>query len=345
MGTASAQAVTWSEDEAAHMRRALEVAERGRGKVSPNPMVGCVLVRNGEVVAEGWHDHLGGLHAEQMAIHDAEDRGLSTNGVTAYVTLEPCNHFGRTPPCTEALLWAGVQRVVIAHEDPNPNVRGSGADLLREQGVEVELGLLRDLAGAQMRAFLHWCAHRRPWVTVKLALDVNGSVDDRAMEAARFTSDGCLDEVHRLRNECDAVLVGSGTVLRDNPALTVRRIKTTRQPRRIVLDGGSRVPGDAAVLDEKADTLLLQKEVDLHRLLDRLGDEEVQRLLIEGGPTTVHRFLKAGLVDEVLLVRSQVTHVEPVPSGISDDLLKAAGLKQQASMQWGEEPVEAWTRH
>lgn len=344
VGRASASNVPWSEREAAHMRRALEVAERGRGRVSPNPLVGCVLVRDGEVVAEGWHDHLGGLHAEQMAIHDAETRGLATNGVTAYVTLEPCNHFGRTPPCTEALLWAGVNRVVVAHEDPNPNVRGSGADLLREQGIHVELGLLRDEAGLQMRSFLHWCATRRPWVTVKMAVDAVGSVDDRSGSAGRFTSEACLDEVHRLRMECDAILVGSGTVLRDDPSLTVRRVEVDRQPRRIVLDGSGRVPQGARVLDSAAETMLLQTNVDLHRLLDRLGDEEVQRVLVEGGPATVHRFLDQGLVDEVLLVRTNVMHAAPVPSGIDAERLGRAGLLRVEDLQWGEEHVECWLR-
>ena len=117
--------MTWSAEQREHMRHALEVAERGRGQVRPNPLVGCVLVKDGEIIAEGWHDHLGGLHAEQMAIHDAEDKGHVTNGAIAYVTLEPCNHFGRTPPCTEALLWAGITEVVVSHLDPNPNVSAS----------------------------------------------------------------------------------------------------------------------------------------------------------------------------------------------------------------------------
>ena len=124
------------------MQRALEVAERGRGKVSPNPLVGCILVKGGEVIAEGWHDHLGGLHAEQMAIHDAESNGHSSNGAIAYVTLEPCNHFGRTPPCTEALMWAGVKEVIVAHYDPNPTVRGKGIQVLQDAGIKVRQGLM-----------------------------------------------------------------------------------------------------------------------------------------------------------------------------------------------------------
>ena len=122
--------MAWSDAEYEYMRRAIEIAENGRGKVRPNPLVGCVLVKDGKIIAEGWHDHLGGLHAEQMSIHDAEENGPITNGAAAYVTLEPCNHFGRTPPCTEALLWAGISHVVIAHEDPNPIVRGNGISVL-----------------------------------------------------------------------------------------------------------------------------------------------------------------------------------------------------------------------
>ena len=334
----------WSEGEAKFMRRALEVAERGQGRVSPNPPVGCVLVKDGVAIAEGWHDHLGGLHAEQMAIHDAEDRGVPTNGATAYVTLEPCNHFGRTPPCTESLLWAGIQRVVIAHPDPNPNVRGRGSDVLREAGLEVEVGLLQDEASVQMRSFLHWCHHRRPWVTVKVAVDANGSVDDRSEDAGRFTSEGCLDEVHRLRQRCDAVLVGSETVLRDDPLLTVRRVEHDRQPLRVVLDGRGRVSDEAALLNDGGSTMHLTGEVELERLLQQLGDQELQRLLVEGGPSTVHRFLQAGLVDEVFLVHSTTTHASPVPSGLDDEAFASAGLAPQQGQVWGEERVSVWLR-
>ena len=143
-----------------YMRRAIELAERGRHRVMPNPLVGCILVREDKVVAEGWHDHIGGLHAEQMAIADAESKGVATRGTTAYVTLEPCNHFGRTPPCTEALLWAGVSKVVIGAMDPNPTVRGDGARTLEESGVEVVTGVLEDECERQMEEFIHWCRER-----------------------------------------------------------------------------------------------------------------------------------------------------------------------------------------
>ena len=159
--------MNWSNEDVEFMKRALVVAEQGRGKVSPNPLVGCVLVKEGQIIAEGWHDHLGGLQAEQMAIHDAESNGHSPNGATAYVTLEPCNHFGRTPPCTEALMWAGVKEVIVAHYDPNPTVRGKGIQDLTEAGIDDRQGLLASEAAVHMRSFLHSCEHRRPWVRSK----------------------------------------------------------------------------------------------------------------------------------------------------------------------------------
>jgi len=335
----------WGDDDRRFMEHALLVAERGRGRVSPNPMVGCVLVKDGEIIAEGWHDHLGGLHAEQMAIHDAEAKGRSANGATAYVTLEPCNHFGRTPPCTEALMWAGIRNVIVAHEDPNPTVRGKGGDVLLANGIPTRFGLMKAQANEQMKGFLHWCEHRRPIVTVKLAVDRNGSVDDLSANAGRFTSEGCLEKVHELRRDCDAVLVGVNTVIRDDPALTVRRVPHTRQPLRLVLDPKARTPVDAALLNDEHPTRLLQSDfVSIDRLLNELGDQEIQRLLVEGGPTTIRHWLDQQAVDEFLLVVANVEHQDPVPSGITDEVLEAAGLRYTESLVWGEEQVRRFLR-
>jgi len=322
------------------MEHALLVAERGRGKVSPNPLVGCVLVKDGAVIAEGWHDHLGGLHAEQMAIHDAEEKGRSPNGATAYVTLEPCNHFGRTPPCTEALMWAGIKEVVIAHRDPNPTVRGNGCHVLESAGIPTRAGLLETEAREQMLPFMHWCEHRRPLITVKLALDANGSVDDRSQEAQRFTSPGCLEKVHELRRDCDAVLVGVETVNRDDPQLNVRLVPSDRQPLRVVLDPNQRIDPNARLLNDGGRTLLMQNTFGgLPSLLHQLADQEIQRVLVEGGPTTVHRFLESGLVDEVFLVHSNVVHQMPVPSNLDENVLREAGLTREADYVWGDERV------
>ena len=335
----------WTKEDEAFMQHALDVAERGRGRVAPNPLVGCVLVKEGEIIAEGWHDHLGGLHAEQMAIHDAESKGNSPNGATAYVTLEPCNHYGRTPPCTEALLWSGVKHVIVAHPDPNPTVRGKGFQVLRDAGISVQSGLLEDQAAEQMKPFLHWCEHRRPIVTVKLAVDANGSVDDSSAESKRFTSEACLDEVHRLRMDCDAILVGAETVERDDPSLTVRRIETERQPLRVILDPKERTNKDAKVYNDGGETIRIGREYNgLLPLLNRLGDIEKQRLLVEGGPATIHGFLSEGLVDEFYLVQSRVEHCEPVPSNIDSDILERSGLVLNHEEQWGEESVQVWMR-
>lgn len=335
----------WSEADHGFMERALLVAERGRGKVSPNPLVGCVLVKNGTIIAEGWHDHLGGLHAEQMAIHDAEEKGNSPNGATAYVTLEPCNHFGRTPPCTEALMWAGVNEVVVAHADPNPTVRGNGCSVLNQAGIPTRTGLMESEAREQMRAFLHWCEHRRPLVTVKLALDANGSVDDRAAESQRFTSMGCLEKVHELRRDCDAVLVGVETVNRDDPLLTVRMVPTSRQPLRVVLDPNGRVNPQATLLKDAEGVMLVQSDfTNLTSLLNQLGDQNIQRVLVEGGPSTVHRFLDEHLVDELFLVHSEAVHRQPVPSNLDHSVLSKAGLHLADETVWGEERVEHFVR-
>ena len=335
----------WSQEEKSFMQQAIDVAWNGRGKTSPNPMVGCVLVQDGEVIAKGWHDHLGALHAEQMAIHNAEENGKSTNGATAYVTLEPCNHFGRTPPCTESLLWAGIGKVVIACKDPNPNVRGSGISVLEKAGIEVEYGLLEDQAAHQMEGFLYWCKHRKPIVTVKLAVDKNGSVDDLGSKSKRFTSEECLDKVHDFRKDFDAILVGANTVIRDNPQLTIRRVDSERQPLRIVVDPNNRIDSSSLILNDEFKTLHLTSEFNgISSLLNKLGDMEIQTLLVEGGPTTIQHFLDERHVSKLYLVKSKITHSEPLDSGINKEMLENIGFGLIKIEKWGEEVVEVFSR-
>jgi len=332
--------MAWSVEDEAFMLRAIEVAEKGRGNVRPNPLVGCVLVKDGVVIAEGWHDHLGGLHAEQMAIHDAEENGHNTNGSTAYVTLEPCNHFGRTPPCTEALLWAGISEVIIAHEDPNPLVRGNGIKVLQEAGIQVRYGLLKEKAALQMREFLHWCEHRRPFVTVKVATDTNGSVDDISEESKRFTSQECLIKVHELRKDCCSILVGANTVIRDDPSLTVRLVESKKQPLRIVIDPNQKIPSSSKLLTDGFATRHLTADFrGLPALLDMLGDLEIQRLLVEGGPFTINEFLNQNLVDEFILVKSDKKHSSPVQAEF--DL---SNFSVTNTENWGEEKVTIYNR-
>ncbi len=364
----------FSQTEVGFMKRALELAERGRGQVKPNPLVGCVLVKDGAIIAEGWHDHLGGLHAEQMAIADAEKNGHSLNGAIAYVTLEPCNHYGRTPPCTEALLWAGIGEVVVSHQDPNPTVRGEGISCLEGAGVIVRQGLLQDKSRIQMQSFLNWCDSRIPLVTLKVAIDKNGAVDDRAEDSFRFTSQESLDAVHRLRKDVDAIIVGVGTVLRDNPSLTVRRIELGegKQPLRVVLDRELKTPIDSIIVNDDHDPLIFHVEgreekiaalnsrnnvevhklqsarnhsgVDLHLLLSLLGDRGYQEVLLEGGPETARRFLAAETVDRVVLIKADVDFSQPFPLSLGDEDFSAAGLQRLSDVHWGVDTVSRWSK-
>jgi len=350
-----------------HMRRAIELAEAGRQRVMPNPPVGCVLVRDGKVVAEGWHDHIGGLHAEQMAIADAESRGVPTQGTTAYVTLEPCNHFGRTPPCTESLLWAGVSRVVIGALDPNPTVRGGGAEALRDEGVRVEVGVLGVECHSQMESFMHWCKNRRPFVTLKASTDSSGKIDsDLSKPSVRFSSEQSLDLAQEMRADSMAILVGVNTVIRDDPALTVRGpdIGPRESPTRVVIDPNDRIPPECRLMrNAEAPTLLIQssdhkssndpphvrrvvipdQEIPISRILDMLGDRGVQSLLVEGGADTWTRFLSEGMVDRARLC------ISPVELGGNGPVFKKSSLSQNgleisSIKESGGDNIEWWVR-
>ncbi|RAH16454.1 MAG: bifunctional diaminohydroxyphosphoribosylaminopyrimidine deaminase/5-amino-6-(5-phosphoribosylamino)uracil reductase RibD [Methanobacteriota archaeon] len=356
-------------EESSFMQHALSLGARGGFKVMPNPQVGCVLVRDGEVIAEGWHDHLGGLHAEQMAIADAESRGVATQGCTAYVTLEPCNHFGRTPPCTEALLWAGVSKVVIGAMDPNPTVRGDGATSLRENGIEVECGVLESECEEQMRPFMQWCRTRRPLVLLKAAIDRNGRIDCSPDEpSVRFSSTESLSLVHDLRAQSMAILVGVNTVIRDDPSLTVRGpdIGPREGPVRVVIDPNRRVPENSRIVtDGEAPTLLIHcmgdgdstdsgnvervvladddGELSVGRILDMLGDRGIQLLMVEGGADTWRRFLDANKVDVAHLCVSPV-ELSGEGRAFDESELSDAGLTKNESFDSGGDVVSRWSK-
>lgn len=309
------------------MQRALELAERGRGLTSPNPLVGAVLVREGRVVGEGAHLWAGGPHAEVAALQAAAE---GARGATLYVTLEPCTHQGRTGPCAPALARAGVRRVVVALADPNPLVAGGGADLLRAAGIPVELGVLATEAERQNRAWLTAMRRRRPHVTLKAAATLDGRLADIHGASKWITGEAARHRAHRLRAESDAVLVGVTTALRDDPALTVRLAEPwPREPYRVVLDTAARLGAQARVIHagtpsraivavgaqapsarvaalEAAGARVLrcptrEGRVDAVALLDRLFDLEVRTVLVEGGGETHAAFVEAGLVDRVTL--------------------------------------------
>jgi diaminohydroxyphosphoribosylaminopyrimidine deaminase/5-amino-6-(5-phosphoribosylamino)uracil reductase len=267
-----------------HLKRALELAERGRGTTRPNPVVGAVVVADGEVVGEGWHERQGGPHAEVVALEAAGDRA---RGAALYVTMEPCGHHGTTPPCTEAVLEAGVAKVVAGSLDPNPEAAG-GLEVLRAAGVEVEYVDSFE-ARAQNEAWRTWIAAGRPFVTLKLAATLDGRL---TVPGARWVSgEESRRFVHELRAAADAVAVGTGTVYSDNPQLTARDVDAVRQPRRLAFGHGPLPDGSELELL----TGPLEEE------LARLAAEGVQWLLLEGGPTLATAFLEDDLVDKILV--------------------------------------------
>ncbi|WP_345467577.1 bifunctional diaminohydroxyphosphoribosylaminopyrimidine deaminase/5-amino-6-(5-phosphoribosylamino)uracil reductase RibD [Deinococcus carri] len=304
-------AATLLPEDEAWMALALAEAARGLGRTAPNPPVGCVLVRRGEVVGRGFHPRAGEPHAEVFALRGAGERA---RGATAYVTLEPCSHFGRTPPCADALLAAGIARVVVAALDPNPKVAGRGVRRLREAGVEVTVGVREAEAARQQAGFRSLVTRGRPWVVYKYAMTLDGRVAATGEGNGPVTSAPARERVMRWRDELDALAVGVGTVLADDPRLTVRGVMGGRDPRPVIFDRQARTPlsaralrpgtvivtspwADAGRLADTGATVL--RAASLPEALHALGDLHLSSLLLEGGPTLATAFVEAGLVDEV----------------------------------------------
>ncbi len=285
-----------TEREIAAMRHAITLAGHGRGSTSPNPIVGCVILDDGQcLVGEGFHQRAGSPHAEIEALSGAGERA---RGGTAVVTLEPCRHTGRTGPCTQALIAAGVTRVVYATADPSPKA-GGGADELRAAGLEVIGGLLADEAARSNEAWLHFASTGRPFVTWKLAATLDGRVAAADGSSRWITSEEARTDAHRLRAEHDAVMVGVGTALTDDPALTVRAgVSTSRQPVRVVV-GRRDLSPSAKLLDGTAPTLTI-KEHEPDLVLKQLADHDVVSVLLEGGPTLAAAFVAASRVDRLV---------------------------------------------
>jgi len=304
-----------------HLRRALELAEGGRGRVSPNPLVGAVIVRDGDVVGEGFHAELGGLHAERAALADCRERGEDPAGATMYVTLEPCAHQGRQPPCVEAILEAGIGRVVIASEDPSGKAAGRGPGILRDGGVEVAFASGAEVTAAR-RLNQPFRKHARtglPLIVLKMAMSLDGQTATAPGDSPWISGPLSRDLVHEWRAESDAIAVGIGTVLADDPLLTAR-VEDARQPLRVVFDSQARLPLDSQLLqtldrapvcavvapDAPADRVAALKDAgaeiitapDIESALRELGRREVTSLFLEGGWTLASAFLSAGQIDE-----------------------------------------------
>lgn len=355
-------AATGTESQSAHLRRALQLAERGRGAVSPNPLVGAVVVRDGETLGEGHHVELGGLHAERVALEDARARGHDPAGATLYVTLEPCAHTGRQPPCTEAILEAGLSRVVYASDDPTEKASGRGPGILRDGGVEVELAGGAEAAAARLlnQPFRKRARTGRPLVTYKAAVTLDGRVAAPGGDSRWISAVESRELVHRWRSHCDAVAVGIGTALADDPLLTARGAgegegsEPARQPARVVFDSTARLPLDSALVDSAEEAPLLvvcapeaaparrealagagaevvvapgrDRAARLRAALEELGRRGLQDLLLEGGPTLAGALFDAGEIDRLRLF------IAPVLLGAGDAraLLEGEGSRRIA---------------
>ena len=321
----------YDEQDLAFMRRALGLAERGWGHVAPNPMVGAVVVKDGVVVGEGYHAEYGGPHAEVFALKEAGERA---RGATLYVTLEPCAHTGKTPPCTEAIRAAGVARVVAAVVDPNPTARG-GAKKLRKAGVQVALGALEAEARELNHIYFHGAEFYRPFVTLKLAVSREGAIADGSRTPRWLTGDEARREVHRLRAGHDAIAVGLGTAIADDPRLTVREVPAPRKPpARVVFSRGGKLPAGSQLVATARDVPVILIAVridpehrsaltaagvsvlevrDLNDGLLELASRGIRSVLLEGGARIAGAALRAGSVDRIVMFQ---TEAELGPDGL-----------------------------
>jgi diaminohydroxyphosphoribosylaminopyrimidine deaminase/5-amino-6-(5-phosphoribosylamino)uracil reductase len=312
-----------------HLARAIELAEQGRGRVSPNPLVGAVIAEDGETIAEGYHAVWGGPHAEVEAIRAAAGRDLE--GATLYVSLEPCCHRGKTPPCTDAIREAGIRRVVIGSDDPSDHASGRGLGIMRDEGIEVVLadGELAARARMMNQPFRKWARTGRPWVLFKSAVSLDGKVATHAGDSKWISGESSRSRAHYWRAECDAVAIGIGTALTDDPRLTARVKDIHRQPRRVVFDSLARLPADSNLLREArqvplivvvsraapraaidvlethgAEVIVAPGENETARVvsaLDQLGPLGISSIMLEGGPHLGGAFLDAGEIDEIRL--------------------------------------------
>lgn len=339
-----------TDSEAKFMRLALRLARRAYGMTSPNPLVGAVLVKNGKIIGRGWHHKAGQPHAEIEALNDAQRQKNNPKGATLFVTLEPCSTYGRTPPCTEAIIKAGIKRVVIAALDPNPAHAGKALNILRKAGILVSDGLLADESLALNESFNHWIVHRTPFIIVKAAMSLDGKIATVTGQSKWITGENARAYGMMLRQGSDAILVGVNTVLKDDPSLTIRG-KTPKPLRRIILDPTARVPLQAKIIRENADKLTtvvvaksapakrvaaLKKRVavlvapekrgkiDLNWLLKKLGSESVTQLLVEGGGETNASFLLEGLAHRIAFFYAPIViGGRAAPKGVAGEGIKA----------------------
>ncbi len=305
-----------------YIRETLRLARKGEGIVSPNPLVGALVVKDGKVIGRGYHKGKGKPHAEYEAILDA---GKEAKDGTLYVSLEPCCHYGETPPCTDLIISSGIKKVVAPIKDPNPLVDGKGFKVLRGNGIEVIAGILEEEAREQNVFYLKYIKEKMPYVILKAALTLDGKIGDPKRSIYKITGRESLEEVHRLRNRVDAILVGVGTIISDNPSLTVRLVEAIHEPYRIVIDPDLRTPTDAKIFSSGGDVIIVTKEeeasekyreaivwtfkeegdlIPVEEILKKAGECGITSILVEGGSHTFTNFINAELVDKYLLFYS-----------------------------------------
>lgn len=287
-----------------YMSLAIELAKKAEGRTSPNPIVGSVIVKNNKIIGRGYHKKAGLPHAEVNALRQA---GAAAKGATLYITLEPCNHYGRTPPCTDAIIKSALKRVVIAMWDPNPINNGSGIRKLKRRGIKVTSGVLLKEAEAINKPYIKFITKGLPYITVKVAQSLDGKIATRTGDSKWISGEDSRRYVHELRSKVDAVMVGANTVIKDNPVLLSKTSKD-KQPLRIIVDGASKVPSDAKIFSSlKRSPVIVAssksgaKRIDLTRLLKTLAQKNITHILVEGGGELIAGLAEKGLVDRFLI--------------------------------------------
>lgn len=302
-----------------YMERAIEIAQLGGIEVKSNPLVGAVIVKHGHIISEGYHKKFGSHHAEIDALNQAKE---DVRGATMYVTLEPCSHIGKTGSCAQAIIDAGIKKVVIASIDPNPLVSGKGIEMLKQAGLDVEIGLKREQSDAMNTVFYHAITKRKPYVAIKMALTLDGKYSTHLKDSKWITSDEVRDDVHEMRKTFQSILVGVQTIIEDDPSLNVRKLgKVIAQPIRIILDTHGRIPLDAKVIEDGGPTIicthdmsqekltyldskgiqcvhatLKDNQLDLEDVLEKLYERHIKSVFVEGGKKVHESFLNANLV-------------------------------------------------
>ena len=350
------------------MFRALTLARQGVGFVSPNPMVGCVVVKNNKIIAEGYHKKFGGPHAEVVALQRIQDTGYRLQGTTVYVNLEPCAHFGKTPPCVDALIAARVKRVVIGMKDPNPLVSGKGIKKLRAAGIEVTVGVLQKECEELNKVFVQWITTKKPFVLLKCAVTLDGALTLKKGERSFLSSPESFLRVHELRQEYDAIVLGVESVIVDNPRLTTRKPGKSRNPVRVIFDTQLRIPETAKLFSEVGQTIIFVGDkvnekkkqrflntftqveiisvnvedghISLPAVLKELSARNIASILVEGGAVVAQSFLSHGLVDLLMIAYTPHVSFDPeAPRIFSSDAFLKLRFREP---QWEMYGPDAW---